>query len=125
MSESYKDGYEIIGNVLGQPSGFLDLLSRLLPHVFEYGKKRIGKHENPECATVYTEYHVETFFWSLGLISFEWILEDLRRKTKEGHCHTHKEKTGRPCPKGSAFHGQLYELCKKSFTEVIEAHKLL
>jgi hypothetical protein len=62
----------------------------------------------------------EIKIWALGLISQEWILEILRLKTVDGHCYTHKSKTGKPCPNGSQFHKELYEICQKSFKEASE-----
>ena len=118
-----KNGYQIIADILAQSDvvcqskvDFPKLLDRLEPCIEEYSRKRIGTHKNLDCGTTYSENSLEIKIWALGLICQEWILEILRLKTLNGHCYNHKL----PCPKGSQFHRELYEMCQKSFKEALE-----
>jgi len=121
MSEDRKfNGYELIQNALSSPFGIHELALKLVPGAVEIGQHRIGKKSNPDCATEYTEGHVEIFIWALGLMCQEWILENLSKKSSEGHCWTHKQNTKQPCEKGAKFHKSLYEECRRTFEEVLK-----
>jgi len=123
MTEEKKlNGYDIIQQILPQVSSLYSYMLGLglVPPAIDVARDRIGTKSNSECQTTYTEHHYEPFIWALGLICLEWIMEDLRRKAEEGHCHTHKKELGRPCEKGSEFHKALYEECKKSFEDVLK-----
>jgi hypothetical protein len=122
--EKKVDGYKIIQNALSQPNGLYELTLSLVPGAIEISRKRIGTKSNSECSTEYSEKHVETFLWALGLMCQEWILENFRRKSMDGHCWTHKQKDGQRCMKGAEFHKKLYEECKKSFEAVLTSSSL-
>jgi hypothetical protein len=120
MSEENKlNGYEIIQRALSSPDGIYELALKLVPGAVEIGRSRIGNKSNPECATEYTEAHVEIFIWALGLMCQEWVLENFSRKSEDGHCRTHKQTQQVPCKKGSEFHKNLYEECKRTFEDVL------
>lgn len=120
------DGFTIITEIIDkiepcrQHLSFyhLTILSELIPKVYEYSFNRIGRHEKIECGLVYYENTNAKFFWALGLMCLEWTLGILDQMSKEGHCYKHIK----PCPESVDFHRELYELCKKSFLEVLESH---
>lgn len=122
MSEENKlNGYEIIQKTLSSPNGFYELALKLVPGAVEIGQIRIGKKSNPDCGTEYAESHVEIFIWALGLMCQEWVLENFSRKSIDGHCWTHKQIQQVPCKKGSEFHKNLFEECKRTFEEVLRS----
>jgi hypothetical protein len=116
--ESKLNGYDIIQEALSSPNGLYELALKLVPSAVKIGRSRIEKKSNPECLTEYGENHVETFIWSLGLMCQEWILENFRRKSENGHCWNQNHE--KPCKEGSKFHKNLYEECKRSFEEIIK-----
>jgi len=65
--------------------------------------------------------------WTLALISLSWILNNLKEKTEDGHCHNTNHEHGdinpRLCPIGSQFHKDLYDECLNSFKEILQVYK--
>jgi hypothetical protein len=65
--------------------------------------------------------------WTLALISLSWILNNLKEKTEDGHCHNinheHGDVNPRLCPLGSQFHKDLYDECLNSFKEMLQVSK--
>ena len=120
MKSSEPNGYEIVQNALSGQMALHELALRLVPAAIETGKTRIGARMNPECKTEYAENGVEIFLWSLALMCQEWILENLRRKSQDGHCWAHKQRDKKPCEEGSKFHSALYWECKESFEDVLK-----
>lgn len=116
MPGNKSNGYDIIQKALSQPDGLYGLSLKLVPGALEIGQNRIGKRSNPECNTEYTEGHAEIFIWALGLMCQEWILENFRKKSEDGHCWTHKK----PCENGSEFHKNLFMECKGSFEDALK-----
>ncbi len=114
------NGYNMIQEALSKSTPN-ELVVGLVPRAMEVAKDRIGQRDNDGCNTHYHEDSVELFIWALGLICQEWILENLRLKSLDGHCWTHKQQSGSPCAQGSTFHKELYESCKKSFEEVLRS----
>jgi hypothetical protein len=117
--ENKLNGYEIIQGSLSSPMSIQELALKLVPGAIEIGRSRIGTKSNPECKTEYNEVSLEIFVWALGLMCQEWILENLNRKSNDGHCWTHKQQNQKPCSMGADFHKNLYEECKKTFREVL------
>lgn len=101
---------------------FKDIVLELYDPIKEYTRKRIGEQKQLECNLVYNEDKLEMLFWALGLMSLEWTLGILRKKTEEGHCNVHRKQAGDFCQQASDFHRKLYEQCKRTFNEVLEAH---
>jgi hypothetical protein len=122
--EDRLNGYNIIQNALLSPLTFYELVIKLVLGALEINKVRIGEKSNQECGTIYNERSVDTFIWALGIMCQEWILENLRKKSAEGHCWTHKQNTKQPCEKGAEFHKSLYEECRRTFEEVLKTSHL-
>ena len=65
--------------------------------------------------TRYDENTFEYFMWMTSLICMSWLLTNVSKKTRNGHCHNKvqdekQKQTGYTgCSIGSAFHAQLYE----------------
>jgi hypothetical protein len=103
-----------------------DLHKELINSAKRIAISTIGKRINDSCDTEYDpEQCPEIVLWALGLVCEIWTLEILRQKTQEGHCYTHKKKTGEPCPIGSRFHENLFNEAKKSFQDVLIREDLL
>jgi len=116
MTEEDKlNGYSIIQNVLTPPFTFDELMIKLLPGALEISKARIGTKNNQECQTIYNESGVDTFIWALGIMCQEWLLENLYRKSVNGHCHKHTL----PCGVGAAFHKNLLKEYLKSSEKLL------
>lgn len=119
-NESRLNGYDIVQNALSSPIGFYELVLKLVPGASEISRSRIKNKSNKECGTEYGENSPEIFIWALGLMCQEWVLENFRRKSEDGHCWTHKQNNQKPCKKGAEFHKNLFIECKKSFEELLK-----
>ena len=84
---------------------------------------KLSERESVDCKLEYKFDNLEIRMWSLALLSMSWIIEILKRKTQDGHCHNtnheHGEKEPRNCKSGYDFHLQMYKDCLSSFREVI------
>jgi len=81
--------------------------------------------DNQPCDTKYQADSWEQIVLALSLLTEAWITEILRRKTRDGHCWTHKGKTGPPCPIGSRFHKQLRDDCISDLERMLELIKCM
>lgn len=99
-----------------------ELLREKLPLLAKkYATEKIGSRQNISCGVNYDpEKSPEILIWALGLVCECWTLELFKRKTFDGHCHTHKQKNRKSCEKGTEFHRELYDEAKNSFEQVIE-----
>lgn len=98
-----------------------DFLEELRHRSKELAKNRIRTSFNRECETRYDNCGYEYQIWAIGLLTMSWAIEILRRKTRDGHCHTHKEKDPdkKSCPTGKQFHGQIHQDCIESFDRLL------
>lgn len=95
-----------------------DMVNIDLDKVKQFAMNEFKPRENVECKVVYSRDSPELFLWALGLICEIWTLNLLKQKAKGGHCYTHKEQNGKPCPKGTKFHKELFLEAKESFEEI-------
>ena len=97
-----------------------EIIQRLIANSDEAIREIIGEKELPECGVSYKSIaNPEMLMWSLGLICQEWVLYLLKRKQLEGHCHNHKEQTGKPCQKGKEFHEDLFNEAEHHFQSIL------
>lgn len=104
--------------ILSKSNLTMDVLFKELKEtVQKIATDTIGIKENISCSTKYSPSNSpELLLWALGLVCEVWVLEILRQKAQEGHCHTHSK----PCLEGKKFHENLYIECKKSFKELFK-----
>ena len=87
----------------------------------ELAKNRIRTNVNQDCATTYDDRGCEYLIWAMALVTMGWVVEILRRKARDGHCHTHKEADPekKPCPIGRQFHERMRQDCIESFETLL------
>jgi hypothetical protein len=111
------NGLFIIDRLITKSGLTVDGYLKLIPRIYDYGLSKIGCFSNSFCDLNYDEKSNEMFFWTLGLMSLEWVLGILNLKLSEGLCEKHVE----PCEESIEFHKEMFERCKKSIQEVLDS----
>jgi hypothetical protein len=86
----------------------------------------IPNKDKEECELHYhnTNSNLENKLWGLALICTAWTINNLKRKTEEGHCRRHRDtESNLPCKLSAEFHNEIYLECIKSFEDIINVAK--